>query len=623
MKRVLVFILTCSVFLLTGCQGNGGAEKKIPPAPAEESSIPAAKGQAVSSMDHAALLEKLAPDISETAILFSSLDTNAVRAGFLDVSWILLGERFGKPQRQALVTELSEFAKKHIGVDLLGVDWIAIAVDKGSPSLFIGGKVSGLNSFTKTTLEGLEFSEGPTGALFFPIDPGKVTFVTIEQDTARAFALRRKEKKSLATDAKRLGKLKDALTSSGKGGVIAAAIDMDAPFIKKRILGEIAQELKKDAITEFDWLGISLGDTLQVHIHGSPGSIKALSEVYDFARSQALSAVATRRAELDDYEFADGSLIILLSHLTAPVFDAFKPTIEGETAKISLHIGYDNATFIGATLISLAAQSAAVFSAYINDSKVAEAEENLYAIGHGAMAFYDEEHMQSPVDLADPKGGSVVANVFPTEENTKNWQKCTSTGNVLGAKSAPNSADFDSGPWRAVRFNMSRPHYFKYCWEKAEDKSFKVVATASLKTADDTVLMIEGSVNGRYPDVGRPVVVKGRHLKKKRAKLKSFRPKMLWSDKVAPEIDDICDKVERREKKDCYRALAEMEDSLGEDLWIELASCLDESEKIDGKAFQKCFTEEMEKKATSAKRSRRNGYYEESYRDDYYDRYSR
>ena len=61
-------------------------------------------------------------------------------------------------------------------------------------------------------------------------------------------------------------------------------------------------------------------------------------------------------------------------------------------------------------------------------------------------------------------------------------------------------------------------------------------------------------------------------------------------------VDDLCEKAGADEQAECKKELAETKEKLGDELWAELAKCLDGKDKINEEAYEGCITDEMKKK---------------------------
>ncbi|MDX9724692.1 MAG: prepilin-type N-terminal cleavage/methylation domain-containing protein [Myxococcota bacterium] len=145
----------------------------------------------------------------------------------------------------------------------------------------------------------------------------------------------------------------------------------------------------------------------------------------------------------------------------------------------------------------LAAVAVPAFLKYIRDSKTAEAEENLKAIGDGALAVYQEEH---PLD-ADAK--TVFTKEYPSGQECflgdpggSYGSVTTAGGNVLGQKSDPAGEDFTSCEWRALRFTISKPFYYEYDYQGTAIDDFTALATASLDDTADSQFRLTGGTDG-------------------------------------------------------------------------------------------------------------------------------
>ena len=151
----------------------------------------------------------------------------------------------------------------------------------------------------------------------------------------------------------------------------------------------------------------------------------------------------------------------------------------------------------------LAAVAIPAFLRYIRDSKTAEAQENLSAISKGALAYYDEEHNTATADdLTAGATGNIITGRYPVAAAA-----CSDTGNQAGQKQTPNTAFYTTGVWKSLRFNISKPHYYQYCYDGQTD-AFTATAQATLDssaTASDSIFILSGAVQDGRPVVGNPI----------------------------------------------------------------------------------------------------------------------
>ncbi len=138
----------------------------------------------------------------------------------------------------------------------------------------------------------------------------------------------------------------------------------------------------------------------------------------------------------------------------------------------------------------LAAVAIPAFLRYIRDSKTTEAKENLKSIADGAVAYFQEEH----ADLgADPTGLTVFTKEYPFEGSGT-----PSAGNeASGNKVSPEDTDWKTEPWRALRFTITKPHYYAYTYTSDfNSQEFETMAQATLaggSTSPDSQYRIVGS----------------------------------------------------------------------------------------------------------------------------------
>lgn len=142
----------------------------------------------------------------------------------------------------------------------------------------------------------------------------------------------------------------------------------------------------------------------------------------------------------------------------------------------------------------LAAIAIPAFIQYLRDAKSAEAEQNLKAIGDGALEYYHEDHAISDDGL------KTEAKVYPNSAS----QVCTPGAEPNSTKTQPNPAAFELSPWREMNFTIGKPHYFQYCYQSsATRKTFAALAQAALGGENpDSFFCLRGYVDGHDPIVG-------------------------------------------------------------------------------------------------------------------------
>ncbi|MDX9724691.1 MAG: prepilin-type N-terminal cleavage/methylation domain-containing protein [Myxococcota bacterium] len=128
----------------------------------------------------------------------------------------------------------------------------------------------------------------------------------------------------------------------------------------------------------------------------------------------------------------------------------------------------------------LAAVAIPAFSQYIQDSKKGEASTNLRIIADGALAYYHAEQNEF---------GQIVTGQFPPYVDA-----CSAGADPSGGKVAPDSTTWTDPVWKDLKFDITKPHYFSYCYStNGTQSAFAARADAALSEAPlDTRLCVMG-----------------------------------------------------------------------------------------------------------------------------------
>lgn len=116
----------------------------------------------------------------------------------------------------------------------------------------------------------------------------------------------------------------------------------------------------------------------------------------------------------------------------------------------------------------LAAVAIPMFLGYIENGKKAEAEDNIRLMGDGAVVFFSAEHAVTGAISSE-------TNYFPDLDG------CTAGADPNGHKVDPKSTTWTDELWRALKFDIAKPHYFQYCYTAGGSlRTFAAHADAAL-----------------------------------------------------------------------------------------------------------------------------------------------
>ncbi len=105
----------------------------------------------------------------------------------------------------------------------------------------------------------------------------------------------------------------------------------------------------------------------------------------------------------------------------------------------------------------LASIAIPAFIKYVNQSKTTEVAPNLKAIADGAATYYTAEHYT-------PQGLPLAERQFPT--TTSAFADTTASrvpANLTkGTKHPTAPSDWNTNPWIGLKFQMIKPHYYRY-----------------------------------------------------------------------------------------------------------------------------------------------------------------
>ena len=127
----------------------------------------------------------------------------------------------------------------------------------------------------------------------------------------------------------------------------------------------------------------------------------------------------------------------------------------------------------------LAAVAIPAFIKYIRKSKTVEATEGLDKVKVGAKAYFQADHYAST-------NGNIVPKQFPGDEGATPGTTCCS--DAAAPKCAPKSDYWTTEGWKALHFQLTDPHYYRWSFASAGTNltsKFTAQATADLDCDGD------------------------------------------------------------------------------------------------------------------------------------------
>lgn len=228
----------------------------------------------------------------------------------------------------------------------------------------------------------------------------------------------------------------------------------------------------------------------RIAVHGSPETLGKMNAALQSALDEMNAEIEKAQQDIDSMPLGEATGMTLAKHLVPAANKALVPKLEGGTLTLEAPL-MGGTTFVALTGV-FSAIAIPAFLKYIRDSKTAEAEENLKSLGDGASMYFMSEH-------ASPDGLSVTTGVYPL---AKDW--VCSPGAAPMAKTAPTGDTWNASPWKELRFSISRPHYYKYCYKSGADgKTFAVRAEAALDNpTPDSFWCMKGRSDNGMPLIG-------------------------------------------------------------------------------------------------------------------------
>ncbi len=157
----------------------------------------------------------------------------------------------------------------------------------------------------------------------------------------------------------------------------------------------------------------------------------------------------------------------------------------------------------------LAAVAVPGFMQYIKDSKTSEAKDNLKAIGDGAIAYFEAEHVYDSAGMTPQSrlypGGGDIGSTYAGVDTSIPVGGCAS----IGQKNSPASDDLantlNSAPWKHLKFQITKPFYYEYDYVTAGNttstSTFSAAAVASLNNTADSGFTLGGDEKGHIGNI--------------------------------------------------------------------------------------------------------------------------
>ena len=157
----------------------------------------------------------------------------------------------------------------------------------------------------------------------------------------------------------------------------------------------------------------------------------------------------------------------------------------------------------------LAAIAIPKLAQYIDNSRKAEAIENLRTISDHAVSYYNTEHYYSnnASDKTDGKyPGCQDSDNVAAEACDNTTDSCLGypvTDNArIGVRMDPREFDWNKQPWIRLGFQVVSPMYYCYTYTTGADvRSFTAKAVASLSAVNDSEYEVTGNEYGKISHV--------------------------------------------------------------------------------------------------------------------------
>ena len=155
----------------------------------------------------------------------------------------------------------------------------------------------------------------------------------------------------------------------------------------------------------------------------------------------------------------------------------------------------------------LAAVAVPGFMQYIKDSKTSEAKDNMKAIGDGAIAFFEAEHVY------DAAGMTPQSRLYPGGNELGTAYAAVATNIAVGGCGTPGQKNspaslgdvLNTPPWKHLKFQVTKPFYYQYNYisdgATAGASTFNASAVASLNVDADSGFTLAGTEAGQIGNI--------------------------------------------------------------------------------------------------------------------------
>jgi len=357
--------------------------------------------------------------------------------------------RLTDEKKTAMFNELVTYHKKKLGFGTREIkSVVAFVTGAGDIGLLLAGavepgeaegeKIQGYRVF--------EMGWGPEASLFLIDGFGMGMYVgaasTLEQYLA-GIKDGKQDRAPLAPLADMIGRDESAW--------LAAAVNLDHPLVSVQWDKEIP--FPRPSKT---WLTVG-SSVVALQVEGSKESLDSLQNLVNTVKEQARMTLTMAKAKLDRVDVAEGTTIIVASHMFDDTINALMPVREGDRLSLSLDIGS------GAAFVPLAGVLSAIaipaFIKYTKKAKTSEAMEMLSRMANAAEVYFCTPRI-------DPQGNLLPSQFPPSQSVTPGAGTCCGS---LGGPDAdgddrcdPDGEIWMTETWNALMFQVMEPHYYVY-----------------------------------------------------------------------------------------------------------------------------------------------------------------